>query len=139
MAAGFSHHSPWMNTMKRCAFFALFAAVVVALPAQAQRVFEASALRGELIVKAPPEALLNGKPVRLAPGSRIRNQQNLITLSGALLEQKMLVNYTLDGMGLVRDVWVLTEEEARRLPWPRTTEEAQRWSFDPTLQRWTKP
>ena len=125
--------------MKRCAFFALFAALFLALPAQAQRVFESSALRGELIVKAPPEALLNGKPARLAPGARIRNQQNQITLSGALLEQKILVNYTLDGMGLVRDVWVLTDEEARRLPWPRTTREAQRWQFDPTLQRWTKP
>ena len=125
--------------MKRCAFFALFAAAIVALPAQAQRVFESSALRGELIVKAPPEALLNGKPARLAPGARIRNQQNLITLSGALLEQKMLVNYTLDDMGEVHHVLVLTEESAPRLPSPRTPEESQRWSFDPTLQRWTKP
>jgi hypothetical protein len=124
--------------MIRCAL-ALFAALSVALPAQAQRIFESSVLRGELVVKAPPEALLNGKPARLAPGARIRNQQNQITLSGALIEQKMLVNYTLDGMGQVRDVWLLTEEEARRLPWPRTLDEAQRWQFDPTLQRWTKP
>ncbi len=124
--------------MIRCAL-ALLAALFIALPAQAQRVFESNALRGELIVMAPPEALLNGKPARLAPGARIRNQQNLITLSGSLIEQKVLVNYTLDGMGLVRDVWLLTDEEARRLPWPRTAEEAQRWQFDPTLQRWTKP
>jgi hypothetical protein len=124
--------------MNRCAF-ALCAALLIALPAQAQRVFENNALRGELIVKAPPQALLNGKPIRLAPGVRIRNQQNMVQLSGSLLEQKMLVNYTLDGEGLVRDVWVLTEEEARRQPWPRTPEESQRWSFDPTLQRWAKP
>jgi hypothetical protein len=124
--------------MKRCAF-ALLAALAITAPAHAQRVFENNALRGELVVKAPPEALLNGKPARLAPGVRIRDQRNLITLSGALIEQKMLVNYTLDGMGLVREVWVLTEEEARRLPWPRTLEESQRWQFDPTLQRWTKP
>jgi hypothetical protein len=39
----------------------------------------------------------------------------------------------------VRDVWVLTDEEARRWPWPRTIEESRAWQFDPTLQRWTKP
>ena len=131
-------HSPWIHTMNRCVFVFL-SALAFALPAQAQRVFENNALRGELLVTAPPESLLNGKPVRLSPGARIRNQQNMIQLSGSLLQQKMLVNYTLDGMGQVRDVWVLTEEEARRLPWPRTPEESQRWSFDPTLQRWTKP
>jgi hypothetical protein len=124
--------------MTRCAL-ALLAALIVALPAQAQRVFENNALRGELVVKAPPEVLLNGKPARLAPGVRIRNQQNLIQVSGALLEQKLIVNFTLDGMGLVREVWVLTDEEARRQPWPRTLDEARAWQFDPTLQRWTKP
>ena len=123
--------------MNRCVLALI--ALLAALPAHAQRIFENNALRGELIVKAPPEALLNGKPVRLAPGVRIRNQQNLIQVTGAVLEQKLLVNYTLDAMGLVRDVWVLTEEEARRLPWPRTIAEAQAWQFDPTLQRWTKP
>jgi hypothetical protein len=127
-----------MNPMPRCALL-LAAALFVALPAQAQRIFENNALRGELVVKAPPEALLNGKPVRLAPGVRIRNQQNLIQLSGTLVDQRLLVNYTLDGMGLVRDAWILTEEEARRLPWPRTIEESRAWQFDPTLQRWTKP
>ena len=124
--------------MLRCVF-ALCAALVLALPVHAQRIFENNALRGELVVKAPPEALLNGKPVRLAPGVRIRNPQNMIQLSGTLIDQKLLVNYTLDGMGLVREVWVLTEEEARRLPWPRTIEESRAWQFDPTLQRWTKP
>jgi hypothetical protein len=124
--------------MNRCAI-ALLVALVLSLPAHAQRVFENNALRGELVLKAPPEALLNGKPVRLSPGVRIRNQQNLIQLSGSLLEQRLVVNYTLDGMGQVREVWLLTEEEARRQPWPRTVEESQRWVFDPTLQRWTRP
>ena len=139
MAAGFSFtHSPWILTMNRCVFVVL-TLLAFALPAQAQRVFENNALRGELVVTAPPEALLNGKPVRLSPGVRIRNQQNMIQLSGSLLEQRVLVNYRLDGLGQVRDVWLLTEEEARRQPWPRTLEESQRWQFDPTLQRWTKP
>jgi hypothetical protein len=137
--SGFSfNHSPWIYTMNRCAVV-FSVALAFALPAQAQRVFESDALRGELVVTAPPEALLNGKPARLSPGVRIRNQQNMIQLSGSLLQQKILVNYTLDGLGQVRDVWMLTEDEARKLPWPRTLEESQRWRFDPTLQRWTKP
>jgi hypothetical protein len=132
------NHGPRINTMNRCVF-ALLAALAIALPAQAQRLFENNALRGELVVTAPPEALLNGKPVRLSPGVRIRNQQNLIQTSGTLIEQKLIVHYTLDGVGQLREVWLLTDEEARRLPWPRTPEESQRWQFDPTLQRWTKP
>ena len=124
--------------MTRCAL-ALLLALTLAMPAHAQRAFESNALRGELVITAPPQALLNGKSARLSPGVRIRNQQNMIQLSGTLLEQKLLVHYTLDGMGQVKDVWLLTEQEAQRQPWPRTQEESQRWSFNPTLQRWTKP
>jgi hypothetical protein len=124
--------------MTRCVF-ALMLALAAALPAHAQRLFERTALRGELIVKAPPEALLNGKPVRLASGARIRNPQNMLQLSGSLLEQKLLVNYTLDGAGEVRDVWILSQTEASRVPWPKNAVEAQAWEFNPVLQRWSKP
>jgi len=111
----------------------------LALPAQAQRVFQANALRGELVVTQPPEALLNGKPARLAPGARIRNRQNLIQVSGSLLGQKLAVNYTLDGAGEVHDVWILTAAELARQPWPSTAAQAQSWAFDSTLQRWSRP
>jgi hypothetical protein len=124
--------------MTRCAL-ALVLALAAAVPAHAQRVFERTALRGELVVTAPPEAKLNGQPVRLSPGSRIRNPLNQIQLSGTVLGQKLLVNYTLDGFGQVHDVWILSAEEAARLPWPKTTAEAQAWVFDPTMQRWSKP
>ena len=124
--------------MLRCVF-ALLLALATTLPAHAQRVFQASALRGELLVTQPPEALLNGKPVRLAPGLRIRNALNMIQLSGSLLGQKLMVHYTLDGSGEVHDVWILTEAELAKQPWPTTAEQAQRWNFDPTLQRWSKP
>ena len=109
------------------------------LPAHAQRVFQANALRGELVVTQPPEALLNGRPIRLAPGARIRNPQNMIQLSGSLVGQKLAVNYTLDGAGEVRDVWVLTADELARRPWPATAAQAQAWVFDSTLQRWSRP
>jgi hypothetical protein len=124
--------------MTRCAI-ALLLSLAAALPAHAQRLFERNALRGELVVTAPPEAKLNGKDVRLAPGSRIRNAQNMVQLSGSLLGQMLLVNYTLDGFGQVNDVWILSAEEAARQPWPKTAAEAQAWTFDPTLQRWSKP
>jgi hypothetical protein len=124
--------------MTRCALALVFA-LVAAMPAHAQRAFERNALRGELVVTAPPEAKLNGQPVRLSPGSRIRNPLNQIQLSGTVLGQKLLVNYTLDGFGQVHDVWILSAEEAARQPWPKTAAEAQAWVFDPTMQRWSKP
>ena len=124
--------------MLRCVFAIMFA-LAAALPAQAQRVFQSSTLRGELVLTQPPEALLNGKSVRLAPGARIRNASNMIQLSGALLGQKLAINYTLDAAGDLRDVWILTAAEHAAKPWPTTQEQARTWVFDSTLQRWSKP
>ena len=124
--------------MLRCALVLMFA-LFAALPAQAQRLFQANALRGELVVTQPPEALLNGKPMRLAPGARIRNPLNMIQLSGSLLGQKLAVNYTLDPAGELREVWILSESELAKKPWPATPEQAQTWVFDSTMQRWSKP
>lgn len=124
--------------MNRCVLAFLLSLAVV-LPAHAQRTFERNALRGELVIVAPPEARLNGMSVRLAPGVRVRNAQNMLQLSGSLLEQKLLVHYTLDGQGQVQDVWILSAAEAAKQPWPKSPVEAQTWSFDPTLQRWSKP
>lgn len=120
------------------------AALLVALAcplafAQQPRSFPQSALRGELLLTQPPQAELNGQPARLAPGARIRGQNNLIQLSGSMLGQRMTVHYTLDGFGLIRDVWVLTDEERARRPWPTTPQEAQSWSFDAATQTWAKP
>ncbi len=124
--------------MLRCAT-ALTLACLVALPAAAQRTFQSNALRGELVVTQPPQALLNGKPVRLSPGARIRNPQNMLQLSGTLLGQELAVHYTLDPAGELRDVWILTEAELARKPWPTTPDQARAWLFNPTFQRWSKP
>jgi hypothetical protein len=77
------------------------------------RNFPKAALRGLLVVRAPPDISLNGKADRLSPGARIRNANNNYVLSGALLGQELLVNYTRDSAGLVHEVWVLTREEAK--------------------------
>jgi len=124
--------------MLRCVI-ALLLALAATLPAHAQRRFQQNTLRGELVVTQPQEALLNGKPARLAPGARIRNPSNMIQLSGSLIGQKLTVNYTLDAAGELRDVWILSDDEQARKPWPTTREQAQSWIFNPATQTWSRP
>lgn len=128
--------------MYRCFIaVAAVAATTLAAPAWAQvaRQFPENALRGIIAFGQPPVIALNGKPTRLAPGSRIRGDNNLLVMSGELIDKKAVVHYTLDASGLVRDVWILRTEEARVRPWPTSVEEAQAWRFDPVAQTWSKP
>ena len=95
--------------MQRCAFLplrlahalVLAAASLVSLSVQAQqpRNFPATALRGEIVVLQPPEVLVNGRSARLSPGARIRSDNNLLLVSGALANQRLLVHYTVDLSG----------------------------------------
>ena len=85
-----------------------------AAQAQVQRQFPKAALRGSLVIDEPPLVTLNGRPARLAPGARIRNQGNTLALSGTLIGAKLLVHYTLDPTDLISDVWILTPEEAAK-------------------------
>ncbi len=125
--------------MIRCAT-TLFVAALIASSAMAQpvqRPFPATALRGEIAFGQPPEILLNGQPARLSPGARIRGSSNLIVMSGALFGQSAVVHYVIDSTGLVRDVWILTDDERAKLPWPKSAQEARSWTFDPVAQTWT--
>jgi len=125
--------------MYRC-LLAFAAAACLAAPAAAQqRAFAPDALRGALVITSSGEALLNGHPVRLAPGLRIRGQDNMLAMSGSLLGARLLVNYTTDMQGLVNNVWILTPAEAAKQPWPATPQQAQSWRFDPVAQAWSKP
>jgi len=132
--------SPWIYTMLRCAS-ALTLAFALALPlaAQAQRTFTAKALRGELVFGAPPEVKLNGKPARLAPGARIRDENNMLHLPATLAGKKFVVNYTTEFEGMLLDVWILSRSEMARKPWPTTEKEALVWQFNPEAQAWAKP
>ena len=125
--------------MLRCVLTVVLGALL-ALPSAAQtsRPFPATALRGVLQITQPPEALLNGQPVRLSPGSRIRGNNNMLQLSGALAGQPLLVHYTVEPTGLVHDVWILSADEAARKPWPTSAAEAQRWDFNPAAQTWAR-
>ncbi len=127
--------------MYRCALGAIVAFAVLA-PAAAQnaRAFPQNTLRGALVFGADRQLTLNGRATSLTPGARVRNQQNMIVLPDTLVGAKWLVNYTLDmGGEQVRDVWILTPDEAAIAPWPRTLDEAQTWSYDATTMTWTKP
>jgi hypothetical protein len=134
---------PLDNTMYRCVYALLAAALALffSLPslAQVQRNFPPNALRGELVVVDIPQVSINGVSGSLAPGSRIRGQNNMLQMSGSLVGAKLLVHYTLDTSGQVKDVWILTPEEAAKRPWPRTLLEAEKWEFDFGAQTWSKP
>jgi hypothetical protein len=124
----------------RCVIVAVSALLLSsAVVAQVQRTFPANALRGSMVIGQAPEILLNSKPARLGPGVRIRDQGNLQPRPAALIGGSFLVHYTVDTQGLVKDVWILTPEEAARKPWPATAREAQTWTFDPVAQTWSKP
>jgi hypothetical protein len=107
---------------------------------QFQRNFPQEALRGELTFgNVPPEAKLNDTATRLAPGVRIRGQNNMMVMSDGLRGQTFVVLYTRDLLGQPKDIWILRPEEISRTPWPTTPEEAKIWRFDATTQIWTKP
>ncbi len=126
--------------MLRCAsIFALAVALALPAAAQVQRNFSNKALRGTVVFGTPPEVTLNGKPARLAPGARVRDEANLVKLPVALVGRKAVVNYTTELEGQLLDVWLLTPQEQAKKPWPSTMKEAQTWSFDDNAQAWTKP
>lgn len=77
------------------------------------RQFPRTALRGMLEVTQPPQILINGQVEHLAPGARIKGQNNLIVMSGALVGQSVLVNYVRNQQGMIQDVWILSAIEAR--------------------------
>ena len=126
--------------MLRCALIAAtFFVCASAAVAQAARNFPATALRGEIVVTAPPELLLNKRPARLAPGARMRAVDNMLVMSGAAVNQRLVVNYTLDLQGQLLEVWILNPTELARKPWPTTPQEAASWRFNADTQSWSKP
>jgi hypothetical protein len=117
-------------------------AIAATLPAaaQVQREFPPSALRGEIAFVSPPDVILNGAPARLAPGARIRGENNLLVTPGSLAGHKRVVHYTVEATtGLLMDVWLLRADELANEPWPTNVQQAQAWSFDRAAQKWTRP
>jgi hypothetical protein len=122
-----------MYTMNRCFALAVTTALaaLMALPVTAQlseplpvteqpnvsgvRKFPAKALRGRLKVIQGRDILIDGKPDQLSPGSRIRDPQNRLVMSGALIDNReYIVNFTRESYGMVHEVWLLNAEEAKQ-------------------------
>jgi hypothetical protein len=106
---------------------------------QQLRAFPQGALRGEIEIVSPTAVKLNGRLTTLSAGSRIRNEDNMVQVSGGMVGKRFTVNYTHDLTGQVNDVWILNAAEAAKRPWPRTELEAKTWQFDVNNQRWTLP
>jgi len=104
--------------MNRCLKTLLFSLALWAGLLQAQTVIREApkdVKPGRLVVTAPPIITLDGKPDRLSPGSRIRDTNNMLLLSGSVVGQSLPVVYRREPSGMVHEVWVLTPEEYTRL------------------------
>lgn len=86
---------------------------LAASPAQAfERPFPPEALRGKMTPGAFPDVSIDGKARRLSPSARIFNQENTIDMPGSLRGRDIVVNYTVDAMGNIDRIWILTRDEA---------------------------
>ncbi len=123
------------------------AAALIGLPSLAlaqalpgHRNFPPLTLRGELQLASTTDGLLNGRAERLAPGVRIRGENNLLVMTSAMVGQRLTVHYQREvNSGLLLNVWILNPVERSNRPWPATEEEAKAWLFEPSAQTWKKP
>ncbi|MDT8989761.1 hypothetical protein RQP54_02690 [Curvibacter sp. APW13] len=103
--------------MNRCLRTLLAPAAIVLTLGQAQaqdiirQTIPGNAQLGVMQVTVPPEVLIDGKVDRLSPGSRIRAENNMMVVSGALSGQKLLVAYVREPQGMLHDVWILNAAE----------------------------
>ena len=109
-----------MNRWTSSLFTTLAALLISTANAQTEepkpniRQFPKDAKRGELVVLMAPDIALDGKPDRLSPAVRIRDINNNLVLSSTFANQKLVVNYVRDNIGLVHNVWVLNAEEIKQ-------------------------
>ena len=92
----------------------LFASAVVLCAAAAfaqVRTIPASAERGWIRHQQEMQVTINGRAMQLAPGAQIRDAENRIVLPAALPEEA-LVKFTVDTLGHVSRVWILSDAEA---------------------------
>jgi hypothetical protein len=87
---------------------------VLSASAHAQlRTIPGEAKGGEIRQVQGASLSIGGVALRLAPGAQIRDQSNRIVFLDAVPAGAQ-VKYLLDGDGAVRQVWILTPEEAKR-------------------------
>ncbi len=85
-------------------------------PAQAQiRPIPANAKVATLKLGVFPDAVLNGKALKLGPGTRIYNQNNTIVVPSTMLGVTTVVAYVTGSLGEVVSVWILTDAEVEQI------------------------
>lgn len=91
---------------------AVLICALLPLSAMAQsRSIPDSAKRGYIVHIEGAIVEINGERMRLSPGAQIRDQDNRIIMPMSV-PGGTLVKYTLDSLGQIHRVWVLTPEEA---------------------------
>lgn len=80
------------------------------IPAQGLRQIPADARYGEFEILAYPEATIDGKAVRLAAGTQIRDARNMIALPSTVSGRHPAL-YRLDPSGQLSRVWLLAPGE----------------------------
>jgi hypothetical protein len=120
-----SFDSLWIYTMNRWTRRALAALTLCSLAG-----FAATAALAQTVMRdapkdvkpaviavsaTPPIITLDGKADRFSPGVRIRDRNNMLTLSGGLANRTLYTVYKRDGMGLVHEVWLLSPEEYEKV------------------------
>lgn len=100
-------------TMRLVRLLMIFLLATLAFSAMAvDRDFPATTLRGKMTITDYPNVIVDGKALRLSPGSRIWNTQQLTQIPNSLGTDTYLVNYTLNLQGDIDRVWILTTDEA---------------------------
>ena len=98
--------------MRRKLLALLICALVLPAAAMAQvRQIPDGAKRGIIVHLQGNMVEIDGQAMRLSAGAQIRSRDNLIIVPMSL-PPGALVKFTLDGMGQIHRVWVLTAEEA---------------------------
>ena len=93
---------------------ALALAAASALAQSAPRALPERARLGTLEIVVFPRALLDGKEITMAPGTRIMGTSGMLAAPGSL-RGPLPVLYRIDMLGQVNEAWVLTPEELRRV------------------------
>ena len=82
--------------------------------AQVVRAIPESAELGRMAIGVFPEATLDGRPIRLGAGARIRDEHNVIRPPSTVAGERR-VAYRRGTMGEINEVWLLTDTEYRSI------------------------
>ena len=102
-----------MNITRR-SLLACTAALLLPLPALADRVFPKGTVRGQMTFMRDKEVAVNGVREKLSPAVRVHDERGRIPLRGALDGKTYTVNFVRDPRGVIREVWLLTPQEMQK-------------------------